>query len=1176
MRKITAVFTALTVLLTVMIQPVFAKITDSGSFELINQIQNQLKEQGEPELDLGNNLAVWSTYMFFTGENGISVVDVKGGTVLARWVFDNGEIPGIQNFTPVESLVTDDYIVVSNEASVAIIKNPKGFNDEIPEVICRVTKDGGSFGSVKKILVVNDSLYIFAKATDGTAEAFIIDLTTLEDVVDANVKVISTEDCSQVISLGSCDYMWNRVENDGEALYAVLYNNTTAPQKILTLKAIDIETNEVSDVELLKGSTEGYYASVYGANEETDGFMDSEIYVTGSDVTPIRLGDLCESGLATVTYTESGAKVKIEESGLVLLAKIFNCSTEDFKAVGVISVQIDFGTSVSYFSYHKDDDVYEQGTIAAGGKYIFVHSNSSTSTNKLITVKKDTEGLRVAGKRDAAVMSGKTGATDMVCIDDKLVALYGNSDNLAVVYDIINPENIPIGTGGNVPLNGSIKTGNYTDIVKWGNTYYYISTGDKGVGVIETDEASRSASISYTDGKFPIKLYGFGVNGENISIEIDNETTVTTVVENGLWSYDIHYIENGTHKFSVNNGVKTPFTVNVDAEPLVKASAKYEKELYGISVMLTNNTDKYADAFKSENFTLKFYEYDKDNNLVFYYEDFDINVNVGYGETTSEGEILYPEMMMEIPNGGYTEVIIVDENDNPVAATIAVKENSTEYGEIPSMYGDLGEISIKISEVDYQNRKIIIEGHIKTDSSRLIAINVTGGQMTPYKIVETDADGNFDYEYVYDGGETTTGATYDITAKTVGGGTAQTVVEYHLMSSTEFGTVLGEIKGLEDGEALIDYLDGKDTLKMTLGIDFDNEDYKALSNSDKFALMDDVLDEIKAGAQTVATTFKNGAKSLRKAAREKAAFDAIKSETATKATLTGILREYNDVFKISSDLWEKYSNHELVQDINEKFLSYNITSISQVKSKLKDAYDFVTGDGDGGSGGSGGGGGGGGGGGSSSKDDDDKVDPNGGIGNKYEIDVNIATGTHENGYNKYFHDLANVDWAVKAINALAERNIVDGVGGMVFAPNNSVKREEFVKMLVQALGLYDSTATTDFNDVSSSHWAYSYIASAQKCGLTKGTYGNNFGIGQNISREEMATMAYRAMIISGQTVSAGDVTFADKNQISNYAYDAVGAMSKAGILNGVGGNMFAPKDICSRAMAAKVVYEIIY
>ena len=74
----------------------------------------------------------------------------------------------------------------------------------------------------------------------------------------------------------------------------------------------------------------------------------------------------------------------------------------------------------------------------------------------------------------------------------------------------------------------------------------------------------------------------------------------------------------------------------------------------------------------------------------------------------------------------------------------------------------------------------------------------------------------------------------------------------------------------------------------------------------------------------------------------------------------------------------------------------------------------------------------------------------------------------------------------------------------------------------------------------------------------------------------MATMTYRAVNTVGKSLSGADrEEFADASSISPWAAEACTAMHKAGIINGVGANSFAPKDNVTRAQAAKILYEVM-
>lgn len=175
-----------------------------------------------------------------------------------------------------------------------------------------------------------------------------------------------------------------------------------------------------------------------------------------------------------------------------------------------------------------------------------------------------------------------------------------------------------------------------------------------------------------------------------------------------------------------------------------------------------------------------------------------------------------------------------------------------------------------------------------------------------------------------------------------------------------------------------------------------------------------------------------------------------------------------------------------------------------------------------------------------------------------------------------FSDLDTVPWAEESIQYLGQQQLIDGIGDGLFAPNEPLTREAFVKMIVNAFGLLDVTATADFADVPEGHWSSKYIASAVNRGIIQGIGDQQFGLGENIRREDMATILYRAMTSCGISLPAQEeaASFSDAGEISEYAAQAVAAMQTAGIITGSDG-YFYPGNVATRAEAAKIIYEVL-
>ena len=167
-----------------------------------------------------------------------------------------------------------------------------------------------------------------------------------------------------------------------------------------------------------------------------------------------------------------------------------------------------------------------------------------------------------------------------------------------------------------------------------------------------------------------------------------------------------------------------------------------------------------------------------------------------------------------------------------------------------------------------------------------------------------------------------------------------------------------------------------------------------------------------------------------------------------------------------------------------------------------------------------------------------------------------------------FEDLDGVDWAYSAISRLYEKKIISGYSENQFKPSNKVKREEFVKMLVCAMGLDGEVAENTFKDTKGD-WSENYVAVAFKRNLVKGISEGVFGKGREISRQDMSVMIYNALLASGYKPAGHSYNFDDA--AAEYAKTAIAELSGLGIVSGVGDNKFNPTANSTRAEAAVII-----
>ncbi|AWB46491.1 hypothetical protein DCC85_21520 [Paenibacillus sp. CAA11] len=174
-----------------------------------------------------------------------------------------------------------------------------------------------------------------------------------------------------------------------------------------------------------------------------------------------------------------------------------------------------------------------------------------------------------------------------------------------------------------------------------------------------------------------------------------------------------------------------------------------------------------------------------------------------------------------------------------------------------------------------------------------------------------------------------------------------------------------------------------------------------------------------------------------------------------------------------------------------------------------------------------------------------------------------------------FNDIDG-SFAKDAINKLVESGIINGTGNGKFSPQGQITRQDFAIILAKALKLDvdHAPATASFSDIPTTHYAFKYVEAAVQAGLIKGEGNGQFGLGQNLSRQDMAVLFTRAL---GTDVTGygANLKFSDSSSIADYAKDAVGAAVQLGLLNGVGNNTFNPTGSADRASVAAVASKFL-
>ena len=199
-----------------------------------------------------------------------------------------------------------------------------------------------------------------------------------------------------------------------------------------------------------------------------------------------------------------------------------------------------------------------------------------------------------------------------------------------------------------------------------------------------------------------------------------------------------------------------------------------------------------------------------------------------------------------------------------------------------------------------------------------------------------------------------------------------------------------------------------------------------------------------------------------------------------------------------------------------------------------------------------------------------------GSGISYDEDKKDDNDTKE---QSVFKDIDTVPWAKDAIESLYKSRIVNGKEKGYFYPNDSVTREEFVKMVVGAfrLNLVFEENKEVFSDVAPSDWFYQSVMCAYSGGIIKGISENEFGSGMNISRQDLAVIVYNAAKACSIDIPTDKqkTEFIDGGNISDYAKEAVERLQLSGIISGYEDESFKPQGNADRAEAAKIIHSLM-
>jgi len=176
-------------------------------------------------------------------------------------------------------------------------------------------------------------------------------------------------------------------------------------------------------------------------------------------------------------------------------------------------------------------------------------------------------------------------------------------------------------------------------------------------------------------------------------------------------------------------------------------------------------------------------------------------------------------------------------------------------------------------------------------------------------------------------------------------------------------------------------------------------------------------------------------------------------------------------------------------------------------------------------------------------------------------------------------DVTDGHWAYEAVLGMVAKGFAEPAAVDGFMPERPVTRAEFVEWLVRALRIGEESggATVEpFADVPREASYARAVAAARTAGIVEGKENGMFAPDQTLTREETAALLVRAVKAANVGTSSGGIarTFTDMADVAPWAVEAVRAAADAGLFEGGPAGRFEPKRGMTRAEAAQVLWRL--
>ena len=172
-----------------------------------------------------------------------------------------------------------------------------------------------------------------------------------------------------------------------------------------------------------------------------------------------------------------------------------------------------------------------------------------------------------------------------------------------------------------------------------------------------------------------------------------------------------------------------------------------------------------------------------------------------------------------------------------------------------------------------------------------------------------------------------------------------------------------------------------------------------------------------------------------------------------------------------------------------------------------------------------------------------------------------------------FSDVKETDWFFQSVQYVCAHGIMNGSSGNSFAPQDKTTRGMIVTMLYRYDGSPVVSGQCPFGDVAAGKYYRKAVIWAAENQIVGGLGGDRFGPDEPVTREQLAAILYRYAKYKGYDTqrSVELAKFADRDDVGSYAVNAVKWAVADGLLSGVSATELQPKGFAIRAQVAAIL-----